>query len=95
MLLVDVQGRQRLDRLWRRLLIVTRRQECSRDQEQTHDTAQLGHGETPFCFAPRDNSHNPKFALDGMTYDDRNLRFVTREVGNICEGHDCVLRCFG
>jgi hypothetical protein len=37
------------------LLAGTRSQERSRDQEQTQDTAQLGHGETPFCFAPRES----------------------------------------
>jgi hypothetical protein len=45
-LLRGVKGRQ-LHGALLRLLIVARRQERSRDQKQTHDTAQLGHGETP------------------------------------------------
>jgi len=60
----------------RRLLIVAGGEKRSRDQEQTHDTAQLGHGETPFRFAPRDNRHNPFAPVSGMTYGDSNSRFV-------------------
>ncbi|SJM35183.1 hypothetical protein BQ8482_60194 [Mesorhizobium delmotii] len=40
------KGRQ-LYRALLRLLSVTRRQKRRRDQEQTHNTAQLRHGETP------------------------------------------------
>jgi hypothetical protein len=46
-------------------------------------------------FRPARENHRPETSLPRMTYDDRNLRFVNRRSGTICEPPDCLLQRFG